>query len=261
MRVAIAALAAAALAGCSGGPFPEQEKRLRSDMIRHFAELNAEAGVRAQEAKATKSDIDVPGTALVLNHYEWDLEGQIFPNVECINPSCLAKIGTLVLTDTRPESKLRCLVCNTDLREEMNRVGRGLPMFEIKSGNSLPIVVLVRYVRHSMVYDPNSLVSVSPKTEASNPIEPYTKERGMLYAAGFYRTAASALCTTAFVYKGGELHQVDPRQVDKMIADPPENVPVNSMKLGRWGAVEKPLTPWLGRPPAASVPKEAPKSP
>jgi hypothetical protein len=117
-----------------------------------------------------------------------------------------------------------------------------------------------------MAYDPNSAVSVSSKVEAAHQIEPLTKSenRGMgtYYAGGFYRTATSALCTTAFVYKGGELRQVHPDQVKKMIADPPENVPVGSMKLGRWGAVEVPLTPWLGRPPsAASAPKEAPKNP
>lgn len=259
MRLAIAALAAAALAGCSGGPFPEQEKRLRADIVRHFAELNAQAGARAQEAKATRTDIDIPPTSLVLNRYDWDIAGNVYPNVVCPNAACAAQLGT----KASPGTTLRCPACNHDLMEELTRIGRGQPMFEIKSSNSLPIVVLVRYVRHAMVYDPNSAVSVSAKVEATHPIEGWTKERapGTYYAGGFYRIASSALCTTAFVYKGGELRQVHPDQVKKMIADPPENVPVNSMKLGRWGAVEQPLIPWLGRPPAASAPKETPKSP
>jgi len=262
MRVAIAALAVAALAGCGGGPFPEQEKEVKVEMVRHFAELNAEAGLRAQEAKAARMDIDIAPTALVLNQYAWDLEGSVYPNVTC--HACQAKLGTLATA----VKEIRCPACNTDLKEELGRVGRAQPMFEIKSGNSLPIVVVVRYLRHSLAYDPSSAVMVSSKTEAmpEHSIKSYTdvanrSQGSVYYAGGFYRVAGTALCTTAFVYKGGELHQVDPESVKKMTAESPENVPVSQMKLGRWGAVEVPRTPWLGKPPmeGAAAPKETPK--
>ena len=46
MRVAIAALFVAALAGCSDGPYPEQEKAVRALTKEYFAQLNADAGAK-----------------------------------------------------------------------------------------------------------------------------------------------------------------------------------------------------------------------
>ena len=259
MRFAMAVLATAALAGCGGGPFTEQEKEVKVEMVRHFAELNAQAGARVQEAKATRTDIDLLPTALVLNHYEWDIAGNVYDNVVC--PACQAALGTRASAGT----EIRCPSCNQELMTELTRIGRAKPMFEIKSGNQLPIVIIVRYVRHALAYDPNSAVMVSAKIEAdpAHSIKSYTdsaaRGQGMYYAGGFYRETASAFCTTGYVYQGGGLHQIDPESVKKLTADPPENVPVSAMKLGRWGAIEVPRTPWLGKSPAAA-PKETPKS-
>lgn len=258
MRFTTAALAALVLAGCGGGPYPEQEKQVKAEVVRYFAELNAQAGARMQEAKAARTDIDLPPTSLVVNTYDWDLAGTVYENVTCSNSLCGAAIATLVSLG----SAVRCPACNTDLTTELAGGGKGKPMFEIRSGTSLPIVVVVRYVRHARAYDPNSLVSVSAKTEATNPIKPITEERGTgYYAGGFYRDATTTSCVTGFVFDGG-LNQIDPESVKKLTADPPENVSVGSMKLGRWGAVEKPVTPWLGRKPStAAAPKEEPKNP
>lgn len=261
MRVAIAALFVAALAGCSDGPYPEQEKAVRSLVPAYFAQLNADAGAKEQAARAARTDIDLPPTSLVLNTYDWDIAGSVFKNVVCTQ--CQAKLGTRVTVPQSPE--IRCPACPAALATELNGQGRALPMFEIRSGTNTPVIVLVRYVRHSKVYDSNSAVAVTSKTEASNPIKPYTdaeqRGRGAYFASGLYRESGSALCTTAFVYKGGQLNQVDPESVKKMIQDPPENPTVSSMKLGRWGAVEEPLVPWLGKPPVAGGAKEAPKNP
>lgn len=252
MRVAIAVLAAAAVAGCSGGSFTEQEKRLRSEMVRYFAELNAQAGANAQEVKATKSDVDISPPALIIYRYDWDIAGNVYNNVLC--NACGAKIGIL----TTPGTGLRCPACNTDLAEG---IGRAQPMFEVRS-TTTPIIVLVRYVRHTLAHDPSSAVMISAKTETTHSIKPFTeldpRGRGAYYAGGFYRVTASAICTTGFVYKGGDLRQIDPPSVEKMIKDPPETPTVSSMKLGRWGAIEKPIMPWIGKPP---ISKEAPKSP
>ena len=260
MRFTTAALAALVLAGCGGGPYSEQEKQVKVEVARYFAEMNAQAGARVQEAKATKTDIDVPPTSLVVNTYDWDLAGSLYENVTCTNNSCQAQIGTLAATG----SAVHCPACNHDLTTELASSGKAKPMFEIRSAQgSLPLVVVVRYIRHTRVYDPNSLVSVSARTEATNSIRPLTdaEERGRsYYAGGFYRDATTSVCATGFVYKGGDLDQVDPKSVEKMIADPPETVAVGSMKLGRWGAVEKPLMPWFGRKPAAA-PKAEPKTP
>jgi hypothetical protein len=257
MRVAISALAAAVLAGCGGGSFTEQEKRLRNEMVLYFAELNAQAGANAQDLKATKSDVDISPPALITYRYDWDIAGNVYNNVVCANNACGAKIGIL----TNPGTGLRCPACNTDLAEEMTRIGRAQPMFEVRS-TTTPILVIVRYVRHTLAHDPSSAVMVSAKTETTHSIKPLTdlepRGRGAYYAGGFYRETASALCTAGFVYKGGDLHQMDPATVEKMTKDPPETPSVSSMKLGRWGAIEQPIMPWIGRPPIA---KEAPKSP
>jgi hypothetical protein len=259
MRVAIAVLSVAALAGCSGGPYSEQEKEVKSEVVRRFAELNAEAGARIQAARGTKTDIDVPATSLVVDQYDWDVAGSVYTNVSC--GSCQAKLGTRLSTPFR--SDLKCPSCGQDLKEAL--ASKALPMFEIRSGTSLPIVVLVRYVRHTSALDPNSAVMVSTKTEATNPIKPYTdaeqRGHGAYYAGGLYRVTSTSLCTEGFVYKGGELRGIDPESVRKMMKDASEAVPVSSMKLGRWGAVEEPMTPWLGRAPSGTAVKEAPKSP
>lgn len=261
MRVAIAALFVAALAGCSDGPYTEQEKAVRAEATRYFDQLNADAGAKEQAARAARTDIDLPPTSLVINTYDWNIAGTVFKDVVCTG--CQAKLGTRILL--QPTAELRCPACNTNLATELTTQGRGLPMFEIRSGTGTPVVALVRYVRHALVYDPNSAVSVSAKTEATNPIKPYTdseqRGRGAYFASGLYREATSALCTTAFVYRGGQLNQVNPESVKSMVKDPPENPAVSSMKLGRWGAVEEPLVPWLGKPPVAGGTKEAPKSP
>lgn len=259
MRLTMAALAALVLAGCSGGPYSEQEKQVKAEVARYFAERNAQAGARIQEAKTTKTDIDIPDTSLVVSTYDWALDGVLYENVTCTNNSCQAQIGTLAATG----SAVRCPACNHDLTTELASSGKGKPMFEIRSGTNLPIVVLVRYIRHTRVYDPNSLVSVSARTEATNPIKPITEERGSgYYAGGFYREATTSVCAGGFVYRGGDLDAIDTASIEKMIKDPPENPSVSSMKLGRGGAVEKPLMPWLGRKPAAvTVPKEEPKNP
>lgn len=258
MRFAMAALTAAALAGCSGGSFTEQEKEVKAEVARYFGELNAEAGARAQQAKATTSDIDVPATSLVLSQYEWDLAGSVYPNVAC--HQCQAQLGTRATAT----GSLLCPECGADLVPELTRIGRGVPMFDIKSGNSLPIVVLVRYVRRSLAYDPNSAVLVSQKADASFPVKAFTdaneRGKGAYYAGGFYRVSAASICTTGFVYRGGELRQIDTDSIKKMLKDPPETPSVSAMKLGRWGAVEEPLTPWI-KGPAAKTAKEAPKSP
>src|SRR5262245_31515652 len=159
MRVAVAGLGVAGLAGCGGRSFAGQCRAGRGELVRHFAELNAEAGARAQDATAARADFDIAPTALVLNQYAWDIEGSVYPNVEC--HACHAKLGTLATT----VKEIRCPACNTDLKEELNRVGRAQPMFEIKS-TTTPIVVIVRYVRHSLAYDPSSAVMVTSKTEA-----------------------------------------------------------------------------------------------
>ena len=259
MRFAIAALAAVALAGCSDGPYSEQEKSIKVEMVRHFAELNAQAGERAQQTKGTKTDIDLAPTALTINRYEWDIAGFVYPDVVC--HGCQAKLGKLATTG----ADIRCPNCGLELLAELTRVGRGQPMFEIKSAsNATPIVVIVRYIRRSLAYDPNSAVMVSAKAEAAFPIKSYTdaehRGQGAYYAGGFYRVTGSAICTTGFVYRGGALNQIDPDSVKKMVKDPPETVAVPAMKLGRWGAVEEPWTPWLGNPPAAAAAKDAPKS-
>lgn len=258
MRVAIAALAVAILAGCSGGSFTEQEKEVKAEVARYFAELNAEAGARAQQAKATRTDIDLPPTSLVLNQYEWDLAGSVYPNVTC--HQCQTNLGTRATAT----GSLLCPECGADLVPELTRIGRGVPMFEIKSGNSLPIVVVVRYIRRSLAYDPNSAVLVSQKADASFPVKAFTdadqRGHGAYYAGGFYRVTGASICRTGFVYRGGELRQIDPESVKKMTKDPPETVAVSAMKLGRSGALEDPLTPWI-KGPSAKTPKEAPKSP
>jgi len=260
MRLSIAALAAAVLAGCSEGSFSEQEKGVKAELERHFAELNAEAGARAQAAKATKYDGELAATSLVLNRYDWNIGGAVYQNLVCPNASCGAKIGTLFSAGT----DVRCPACNTVLAD-LKESGKAKPMFEIRSANTTPIVVIVRYVRHAFALDPNSTVAVSSKTEATNSIKLYTdtneRGRGAYYAGGLYRETASALCTTGFVFKGGTLREIDPASVKKMTQDPPETVSVSSMKLGRWGGIEEPLVGWLGKPPVGSAAKEAPKSP
>jgi hypothetical protein len=260
MRLAIAVLAAAALAGCSDGPLGEQEKEVKVAVGRHFAELNAQAAARAQEAKLTKSDVDLPATALVLNRYDWDLNGAIYPDVECSNAACKAKLGKLASVGV----ELRCPECGQELMTELTRVGKSQPMFESKS-TGLPIVVIVRYVRKSYAYDPTSSVLVSSKTESVISTKAFTdpenRAKGGFYANGLYRVTGTAIGTTGFVYRGGELHEIDPESVKKMVKDPPETVSVSSMKLGRWGGVEEPLTPWLGKPPTEAPAKAPPKTP
>jgi len=261
MRLAIAVLAAAALAGCSDGPLSEQEKEVKAEVGRHFAELNAQAAARAQEAKLTKSDIDLPATALVLNRYDWDLNGAIYPDVECSNAACKAKLGTLASIGV----ELRCPACGQELMTELTRVGKSLPMFDLRSGTGLPVVVIVRYVRKSYAYDLTSAVLVSSKTESVISTKAFTdpenRGKGGYYANGLYRVTGTAIGTTGFVYRGRELHEIDPESVKKMTQDPPETVSVSSMKLGRWGGIEKPLMPWLGKPPTEAPAKETPKTP
>src|SRR5688572_21038909 len=115
MRLAIAALLVGALVGCSEGSYADQEKWVKSDVGRFFAELNAQAGVGAQQAKATRYDIDIPYTSLVLNRYDWDLEGNVYPDLTCPNNACNAKIGTLV----HAKGDLRCPACGQDLGTEL----------------------------------------------------------------------------------------------------------------------------------------------
>jgi hypothetical protein len=257
MRLAIAALLVGALAGCSEGSYADQEKSVKGDTVRLFAELNAQAGLRAQETKATSYDIDIPYTALVLDRYEWGLEGSVYTDVTCPNGACGASLGTLVNPKVTPDMALRCPACGQELGTEI--AGKAKPMFEVKS-TSAPIIVVVRYVRRSFAHDPSSAVMVSSKTEQTVNIRPITETRapGLYYAGGFYREVNAVVGVTAFVYKGGELRPVDAESVKKLTADPAETVSVSSMKTGTWDPIEKPLLPWLGRAPAAK-PKEAPK--
>ena len=256
MRVVIAVLAVAALAGCGGGPFPEQEREVKAEVARYFAELNSEAAARAIDAKAASAQVDVPPAALTLSRFDWDIAGSIFPNVVC--PGCKSELGTLATTGV----DLKCPECGMALMEELARIGRAVPMFEIKSAQSLPIVIVVRYVRHVQVFDPNATVSVSAKTAATTPIDSYTtRERHdpkLYYANGFYRSAGDLLGVTGFVYRGGSLRQIDAKSIEQMTKDPPESVPVSSMTLGAAAPIETPIKPWIGKKPEAAG-KAAPK--
>lgn len=258
MRFAISALAVAALAGCGGGPYQQQEREVRAETARYFADLNAEAETRAIDAKAVALEADLPASGLTLSRFDWDLNGSVFPNVVC--PQCKAQLGWLATTGV----DLKCPECATGLMEELARIGRAIPMFEIKSGQTLPIVVVVRYVRRMYVYDPNATVAVSAKAQANFPIDTYTAREPhnprLYYAGGFYRLAGEALGMTGFVYRGGSLHQIDPDSIKKMTADPPETVPVSAMKIGPSAPVEIPLKPWLGKRPEGVTPK-APEKP
>src|SRR5688572_5989017 len=115
MRVAIAALVLAALAGCSDGPYPQQEKEVRAEVPRYFAQLNAEAAAREQAARAARTDIDLPVTSLVVNTYDWDIAGSVFPNVVCTQ--CQAKLGSRIVVP--PATELRCPACNKELAAEL----------------------------------------------------------------------------------------------------------------------------------------------
>lgn len=257
MRFAMAALLVGALAGCSEGTYVEQQKWVRGDVARFFAELNAQAGVGAQEAKATQHDTEIPYTSLVLNRYDWAVEGNVYPDVTCSNGACGAKLGTMVSGGT----DLRCPACGQDLGTDL--AGKAKPMFEEKS-TTAPLVVIVRYVRRSLAHDPSSAVMVSSKTEQTISIKPWTETRGpgIYYAGGFYREVYSVIGTTGFVYRGGELSPIDAASVKKLTADPAEAVSPSAMKTGRWDPDEKPLLPWLGRAPAGkAAPKDAPKEP
>lgn len=255
MRVAIAALAAAALAGCSGGSVQELEKQVKGEMVRHFADLNAAAAESNRAAKETRTDIDIPATALVVNRYEWDLNGMVHENVVCQN--CQESLGTMATIGV----DLRCPACGAGLMEELARVGKGKPMFELKSGTATPIRVLVRYVRRMYAYDPNSAVTVSAKTAAQFPtIDAYTvadnRGKGAYYAGGFYRMTGAAIATAGFAYDGGSLRPLDRAWVKQQSGEPVE-VATEGDKAQ--GPVEKPLLPWLGKMPAAPAPKDPPK--
>jgi hypothetical protein len=256
MRVAFAALAVvAALAGCSEGSYSEQEKKLKLEVARYFAELNADASAAVQAAKSTHADHEISSTALNTSQYEWDAAGSVYENVVCPNGACGAELGMMATAS----EKLRCPQCNQELSPD-----KAKPMLEIRSGTSMPIVILVRYVRRGLAYDPNSAVKVSARTEnehlISDLIDPANRGKDRIYAGGYYRVVTSSLCTTAFVFKGGELRQVDPENVRKMMGSS-EQVSASGLKLGRWSAIEEPLKPWLGKKPAASAAKEEPKSP
>ena len=256
MRVAFAALAVvAALSGCSEGSYSEQEKRIKVEVARYFAELNADASAAVQSAKATHADHEIAATALNPSRFEWDAAGSVYEGVVCPNGACGVELGMLASAS----EKLRCPECNQELSPD-----KAKPMFEIRSGTSMPIVILVRYVRRGLAYDPSSMVKVSARTEGdhliSELVDPANRGKGRIYAGGMYRVVTSSLCTTAFVFKGGELRQVDPDNVKKMMGST-EQVSSSGLKLGRWPAIEEPLKPWLGKKPTASAPKEEPKSP
>jgi hypothetical protein len=255
MRVALAALAVATLIGCSEGSFSEQEKKIKTELARYFAELNAEASASVQAAKSTKFDHEMSPSALNPSRYEWDVAGAVYEDVTCPNGACAAALGTMATT----AEKLRCPECNQELTPDKKK-----DMFEIRSGTNMPIVVLVRYIRKGLAYDPNSVVRVSPRIEGGeHSISALTaaenRGTGLAYAGGFYRVATTSLCTTAFVFKGGELNQVDPDSVKKLMGSS-DTVTASGLKLGRWPAIEDPVKPWLGKAPVAAK-KEEPKSP
>jgi len=255
MRFAIAVLSAAALAGCGGGPYAQQEREVKSQVAQYFNSLNAEAALMAIDAKATRSVADAPSLGRTMNTYDWRIDGYVVPDVTCPDGKCKAKLGTLAYTGV----DLKCPACGAALADEINRLGRSLPMFEIRSGSALPIVVIVRYVRKVGVYDPSSTVSVTARTQEAIPVESFTgrdrRDPRNYYAGGFHRPDSAFIGTTGFVYKGGELRQIDPASVGKMTAMPPENVAVSAMKLGPTAAVEKPLRTWASIAPAPTVEK------
>ena len=255
MRLAIGFLAAAALAGCGGGPYGQQEKEVRNLAAQYFNTLNADAALLAIDAKATRSVADAPSLGRTRNTYEWRIDGYVVPDVTCPDGKCKAKLGTVAYTGV----DLKCPACGAALADEINRLRRSLPMFEIRSGSALPIVVIVRYVRRVGVYDPSATVSVTPRTQETIPVDAFAgrdrRDPKHYYAGGFHRPDAAFICTTGFVYKGGELRQIDPKSVEKMTAMPPENVAVSAMKLGNNPAVEKPLRTWAAVAPAPAVEK------
>jgi hypothetical protein len=253
MRGGIAALGVVAfLAGCGGGPYSQQEREVRSQVAQYFNSLNGEAALLSIDAKATRSVADAPSLGRTVNTYEWRPDGYIVPDMTCPEARCKAKLGTVAWLGI----DLKCPVCGAALADEINRLGRSLPMFEIKSGQTLPIVVLVRYVRRVGVYDPTATVSVSSRTQETIPVDAFAardrRDPKNYYAGGFHRPDAAFIGATGFVFKGGTLRQIDPGSVRKMTAMPPENVPVSAMKLGPTVAVEELMRTWAAIAPAAA---------
>ncbi len=128
-------------------------------------------------------------------------------------------------------------------------------MFQVISGNEKPMVALVRYVRRQHVHDPMGKVHISAKgyekasTDSETLGREFERRADKRYGGGYHRPDAAWVVTTAFVYRGGSISQVDPQSVAKLAQG--ETVPASQMTLGTTVGLEDYVQTWVEAPAKA----------
>lgn len=258
----------AAMAAC-GGPSDRagQEADFKNQLALHFNRLNQESAIAEIETKASlRKDAHVATSiGRTYSTYQWNPDGFILRNVEV--KAAKRTVPMLVYTGSEvqlpapaPENAGRADAVTglaADLTEaDLKKYAKEpQPMFQVISGNEKPMVALVRYVRRQNVYDAMGKVQISAKgyekagTTAETLAGDLETNPNKRYGGGYHRPDAAWVVTTAFVYRGGSITQVDPQSVAKLAKG--ETVPASQMTLGTTVGLEDYVQTWAEAPAKA----------
>ncbi len=259
-RILAVAFIPALLAACGPSEYKAQVADFKNQLALHFNRMNQEGAIAAMEAKAApfKKTEEATTTGRVTSTYQWIDTGVVLRNVEA--KAARTRIPLLVYSGAelnlpgaapgmeKPADATTVLAADLTEADLKKYDASAAPMFAIVSGEQRPIIAIVRYVRRQRVLDPQGTVQISAKGYEKAQTTPeelgpkLAADPKNYYGGGYHRPDATFVVTTAFVYRGGGIEQVDPASVTKLLAG--EKVPASQMKLGATVGLETEVATW-----------------
>lgn len=214
--------ALAALAACGPGEPAEQKTLLKTQIVAHFAGLNAEAALHSNELVYGTAADESKTRGLTFDTYHYLEEGSIIRDITCPRGECRLKQDVVLYN---PKSGATCAACGAKppaapegdmllkpgltpetLAAEAEK--RGFVVQKMFEEGGEGVTATVRYVRRRWEYDPRGLIEPGPLRDDPKELNARLAPLGEaptpgVGKEGFHRPLAEWIGEAEFKYDAG----------------------------------------------------------